>query len=121
MTGFADGKEGTAALANFIDRYVSALHRDRPEGGCAIPTLASDLPRLSGKARTSYDAGVRRLLARIEMHLPEGRKAIAASVLSEMVGAVVLSRAVSDRTESDRFLSDARAALKARCGCEGES
>ena len=67
-----------------------------------------------------FDAGYRRLVSRIASHLPADARPspelLARSVLAEMAGAVALSRAVADRTESDALLAVTRDAVKARLG-----
>jgi TetR/AcrR family transcriptional repressor of nem operon len=95
-------------LDAFIARYVSAAHRDRPERGCPLTTIAADITRQSAEARAAFDEGVARITDRIEAMLPPGLPApaaLAASLLNEMAGAVALSRAVSDRAASDRILT----------------
>ena len=117
-----EGLTGPAALAAFIDSYVTTTHRDHPERGCAIAVLSGDLARLKGAARKTYDAGVAALVARIENHLPDtvtgDRHALALSMISEMVGAVALSRALGDPAASVRLLDAARIAVKTRAGLE---
>jgi TetR/AcrR family transcriptional repressor of nem operon len=109
-----------AQLGAYIDRYVSATHRDRPDQGCPLTTIAPDMPRQGAAARAAFDAGMARIKARIVALLPEDalgdREALAASIVSEMAGAVALSRAVSDRITSDHILASARAALRRRLG-----
>ncbi|BCW91165.1 hypothetical protein sos41_43450 [Alphaproteobacteria bacterium SO-S41] len=115
-----DGLTGPAALAAFIDFYVTTTHRDHPERGCAIAVLNGDLARLEGTARDTYDAGFAAMVARIGKLLPAeiagDREALALSMVSEMVGAVALSRALGDTAASIRLLDATRAAVKARAG-----
>ena len=104
------------SLAAYVDAYVSMEHRANTTGGCPIATLSSDLPRQSREVREAYEAGVRGLISRIETWLPADRKAIAASLLAEMAGAVALSRAMSDDEGARRLLAEARHSLKSRMG-----
>jgi TetR/AcrR family transcriptional repressor of nem operon len=108
------------ALATYIDNYVSVAHRDHPESGCPIVALNSDLPRQSQKFRDAFDRGVRSLVAALAGWLADaGEKqadTLAPSILSAMVGAVALSRAVSDRELSDELLKAARDGIKLRIG-----
>ena len=108
------------ALATYIDNYVSVAHRDHPESGCPIVALNSDLPRQSQKFRDAFDRGVRSLVAALAGWLADaGEKQadkLAPSILSAMVGAVALSRAVSDREPSDALLKAARDGIKLRIG-----
>lgn len=111
-----DGLTHEAALGLFVDAYVSMEHRARPERGCPIASLSSDLPRQALPVRAAYEGGVRRLIARIADWLPEERAALAPSLVAEMAGAVALSRAMSDEADAARLLDDARTSLKARMG-----
>ncbi len=107
-------------LINLVDAYVSAGHRDRPERGCPITTLTTELPRQAQPARDAFDAGVKSLIeviaARMKVGEPETRRALAGSLVAEMAGAVSLSRAVSDPAFSDALLEQTRASVKARMG-----
>ena len=112
-----DGKAPREALLNYIDRYVSMVHRDAPERGCPIAALTSDLPRLPEPARQIFDDGVRGLVRGIAERLPftlERAEAEAGSILSEMVGALGLARAVSDTVLAETLLAQSRANLRAR-------
>lgn len=107
-------------LARFIGNYVSARHRDTPDRGCPIPSLSGDLARMPPEARARFTEGVDRLTGALaglleQMGKPDA-KALAASVLAEMIGALALSRAVGDPASSDRILEASRDALKARLG-----
>lgn len=110
-------KSGPDALKTWISAYVSREHRDNPGGGCALAALISDMPRLEAAARAAFDQGVQGIAHRLSRHLPAGvlqPENIVCSLLAEMAGAVALSRAVSDRTFSDRILRQSRTALCAR-------
>jgi TetR/AcrR family transcriptional repressor of nem operon len=108
------------ALAAYVDFYVSAGHRDSSTGGCAIVALNSELPRQSKKFRAVFDAGVKRIIARLEEWIARLGYAkadqLAVTIFSGMVGAVALSRAVCDPKLSDALLVAARAGIKARLG-----
>jgi TetR/AcrR family transcriptional repressor of nem operon len=115
-----EGLGPRGALSSYIDYYVSKSHRDNPASGCPIVALNSDLPRQSKKFRGAFDAGVKRLTEKLAAWIAaigiEDADKVAVSVLSAMVGAVSLSRAVSDPHLSDDLLDAARAGIKARLG-----
>jgi len=114
-----DGLSDAEALAAFVDAYVTPEHRARPEGGCPVAALSSDLPRQGLPVRQAYEKGVRGLIGRIARWLPESagdRESFAASLVAEMAGAVSLSRAISDDAEAARLLADARTRIKTRMG-----
>jgi len=109
-------------LIKYIDFYLSAGHRDARTTGCPLPALAADLPRLAPASRERYGKGVAALTALIADALGAlghaEPQALAGSVLSEMVGALSLSRAVAEPDQSDLILDASRTALKRRLGLE---
>jgi TetR/AcrR family transcriptional repressor of nem operon len=115
-----EGLGPRGALSAYIDYYVSKSHRDHPASGCPLVALNSDLPRQPKKFRAAFDAGVKRLAGELTQWIAaigiEDADKVAVSVLSAMVGAVSLSRAVSDPDLSDELLDAARAGVKARLG-----
>jgi len=108
------------ALTGFIDFYLSARHRDSRNGGCPLPYLAGDAPRLANASRERYAQGTANLTQVIAERLIElGRphpEDEASSMLSELVGAVTLARAEADPDRSDAILERSRAHLKRRLG-----
>jgi TetR/AcrR family transcriptional repressor of nem operon len=115
-----DGRSPRAALLAYVDFYLSAGHRDARGGGCPLPFLASDLPRLSEDARARFAAGAGRLRGRLEQQFAElaheDPQADASSMLSELVGALSLARAEPDRQAADAILERSKAAVKRRFG-----
>jgi TetR/AcrR family transcriptional repressor of nem operon len=106
------------ALTSYLDFYLSTSHRDRRDRGCPLPALAADLPRLPAESRESYGRGVAALTGQITRLLEacgvSNPQALASSILSQMVGAVALARAVSDPAQSDAILSAARESIRER-------
>lgn len=112
-----EGLDREAAVAAFVDAYVSMAHRGRVANGCPVTALASELPRQPAAVREAFDAGVRGMVARVAAWLPESepdREGMAASIVAEMAGAVTLSRAVADDALAERLLADCRRSIKAR-------
>lgn len=110
------------ALDGFIDFYLSTQHRDSRSGGCPLPYLAGDAPRLADASRERYAQGADKLTQVIadrlrELGLPYAEDE-AGSMLSELVGAVTLARAEADPDRSDAILARSRAHLKRRLGLE---
>lgn len=112
--------EPKQALINYINMYVSSRHRDDPEHGCPLPSLSGDLARMPAAARERFAAGLERLTGAIGGLLDKlGHSSpdrLADSVVAEMVGAVALSRAISDGPASNRILERSREAIKSRLG-----
>jgi TetR/AcrR family transcriptional repressor of nem operon len=99
-------------LSAFVDWYLSTSHRDQPGSGCAVVALGADAARADERVRATYRGQVERYIAQMEELLGgEGedvrRRAIAA--VSEMVGALLIARAVGDEDLSEEILTAARA------------
>ena len=102
---------GPAALAAIIDGYLSPLHRDKPETGCAVAALPSDIARTNPRARTAYSRQVRSYLDLLAELAPARDPDEGHLILAALVGALVLARAVDDRRLSDEILESAARAL----------
>lgn len=118
LGGLLAGKPAAEGLSAYIDFYLSPLHRDRRDVGCPLPAMAADLPRLDAAAREAFERGAATLTSTIagalrELGHPEPGT-LAVSVLSEMVGAVVLARSISEAGPSATILAASRDALKRR-------
>jgi len=107
------------SLAKQAALYLSTAHRDNVEAGCALSGFAGDAPRMTDAARERYARGLAAYLERLErMIAPQGvtteqtrRDAIAK--FSQMVGALVLSRAIAgtDPAFADEILEAGRRSL----------
>ena len=122
---FTAGKAPEAALAAYVDFYLSPEHRDAQATGCPLPALAADLPRLDRAARAGFTLGAERLTSALAQLIADlgqpDAAALASSALAEMVGAISLARALSDPRRSDEVLRLSRDALKHRLGVAEES
>ena len=99
-------------LQGVIDFYLSAGHRGETADGCPLVALGSDAARQSEDVRQPFQDGIKAHLQVIEEMLPTSgdddeapRKAMA--MLALMVGAVTLSRIVTDEKLADRLLEAA--------------
>ena len=113
--GIAEVIDGAAdPLAAFVDWYLSSTHRDEPGGGCAVVAFGADAARADERVRATYTGQVERYIAQMEELLGEGedvrRRAIAA--VSEMVGALLIARAVGDEGLSEEILAAGRASAR---------
>lgn len=117
-----DGLSPIEGLTTYIDFYLSPAHRDSRAMGCPLAALSADLPRMPDPAREAFGRGVASLAGRLADRLAAAglgdAEALASSVLSELVGALSLARAVADPAQSDAFLDRSRTALKRRLGLE---
>jgi len=101
----------TKPLSAAIAFYLSTEHREEKMDGCPIVALGSDAARQGVDVKASFEAGIREYLELLGSWVgdahgeePSGK---AMAILSTMVGAVVLSRAVNDEQLSKRFLQAA--------------
>jgi len=115
-----EGVEPAEGLARYVDRYLSALHRERRDRGCPLAALSGDVARLPAPARRRFEAGVSGMIAAIADVLRElGRPQpgqLAASVVAEMVGALTLARAVPGGALAEEILDAARRQVRRRAG-----
>ena len=98
-------------LASLIQAYLSSAHRANPGEGCPLPTISAELGQ-RGAPSPVTDELIRDRLRTIEAGLG-GEHADEQSVLilSAMVGALLLSRSVSDPELSERLLKTTRRLL----------
>jgi TetR/AcrR family transcriptional repressor of nem operon len=103
---------GSAALSAIIDGYLSRLHRDKPESGCAVAALPTDIVRSSNpRAREAYSRQVRSYIDVLAGLTPSGNSDDAHLVLATLVGALALARAVDNPALSDELLESTARAL----------
>src|SRR5580700_4031010 len=105
-------EEHTADMAHLLQNYLTEAHRDAPGTGCAMGALVGDMTRGSKSARALYTARVKRSLAFFSALLPSNRRpdkrGRALLILSALLGALNLSRAVSDPNLSQEILQGVR-------------
>jgi TetR/AcrR family transcriptional repressor of nem operon len=103
---------GSDAFATLLTRYLSPRHRDDPGQGCAFAALSGDAARCGKPVRKAFAEGLEPLIDILSgivggrTKAARRRKAIAA--LSELIGALILSRAVGDAGLSDEILDAGR-------------
>lgn len=98
-------------LSAVVDFYLSMGHCAEKADGCPVVALGSDAARQGPDVKASFEAGIREYLEMLGGWVGEadgsepGGKAM--TMLSTMIGAMVLSRAVNDEQMSKRFLQAA--------------
>jgi len=109
---FATGIEASRAkaadpLRRQIEWYLSSDHRADIEAGCPLSGFAGDVRRLGEEARQSYAQGLasnfNELAKMIDGENPQEKRRKAMALFSQMVGSLLLSRAV---VEADPALAD---------------
>jgi TetR/AcrR family transcriptional repressor of nem operon len=99
--------EGRDPLEAIVRTYLTTLHRDRPDRGCSVAALGSEIARHPRKTREAFTEGLSQTLQIIAGALPEhvaDRQTRAYAVFSTMIGALQLSRAISDSAMSQSVL-----------------
>jgi TetR/AcrR family transcriptional repressor of nem operon len=104
----ANPKDPLGAVVAF---YLSMGHREERMDGCPVVALGSDAARQSVDVKTSFEAGIKNYLEMLGRWIgdTDGEDSTdrAMTILSTMVGALVLSRAVNNKRLSKRFLQAA--------------
>jgi TetR/AcrR family transcriptional regulator, transcriptional repressor for nem operon len=98
-------------LKAFVDWYLSAGHRDDPANGCAVVAFGADAARGDERVRAAYRDQVEHYIDNVQTMLggDEGSRAEAIDVVTSMVGALLISRAVDDADLSEEILATVRA------------
>lgn len=114
-----EGVSPEQGLINYIDAYLSAKHRDHREIGCPLVALSGDLARMPASARKRFEVGVQGMYdavgGQLEAMARPDATSLSRALVTEMVGAMTLARAVSAEM-SNRVLADAKASVKGRAG-----
>lgn len=105
------GKQDDAWDA-FKRAYLSTLHCQHPEAGCALAALAVEAPRRGRSMQAALTRGVRSLRDTLAAIMPRRRGKPAGEqatiALSAMVGALILARAVDDEALAREILDTVR-------------
>ena len=97
-------------LAAIVRLYLSPAHRDATEAGCAIAALSQDAARGSRELRAACQAGIAGYLD-LMVEATGVSRARAMAIYASMVGALTLSRTVTDPPLADEFLTAATDSL----------
>ena len=98
-------------LGAVIAFYLSAGHREEKLDGCPVVALGSDAARQGAGVKAAFEEGIKayldilgRLIANTDGAVSRGK---AIGILSTMVGALTLSRAINDPDLAQAFLNAA--------------
>lgn len=110
-------REGAASgqpMNQFVDKYLSEQHRDNRGNGCLMAALASEIAR-EPAAQCAFTRHVEAMAEALTEPLAKAKKKNARRhaihMLSSIVGAIVLARAIDDPELSEEILRETRAAL----------
>jgi AcrR family transcriptional regulator len=116
FSGFESGNfgnlnENQKLLLKFIQGYLSYEHTANIENGCVIPALSADVARSGIAVRRVYQKRMNILIEKMTTALKGNtelkRRAKAWSILSIMVGAISISRALPEGEESREIIDAA--------------
>ena len=112
---------GIDPLTRQINWYLSPEQRDDIECGCAMAGFAGDIPRLTKEAQSSYTEALERTFEQMAEMIRYQRPTLskkdahgrAIALYGQMVGSLLLSRAVSTGNPklADEILKQARAGV----------
>ncbi|MFS8145754.1 TetR family transcriptional regulator [Rhizobium sp. BR 249] len=107
-------------FAAVVGMYLSTGHQEEKGDGCPLAALGSDAARQSEEVRVPFQNGIEAHLQILDELIPasDGTKPYdkAMVVLSLMVGAVTISRVMTDQGMSERLLEAAADAVKRIAG-----
>jgi TetR/AcrR family transcriptional repressor of nem operon len=118
-SALADSQLKARSFGPMVRSYLSRSHRDSPGTGCAIASLAPDAARADESVREVMDRHVEGFVTIVANALAlhemadEGADDEALVAVSAMVGALALSRVLTDPKRSDAMLRAVREHLLA--------
>lgn len=89
-------------------RYLSRSHRDRPETGCPLAALLSEVPQGGPELRSAYAAAVAQSLLDRQAQMGPTPPGEDIALLAMALGGLALARALPDATLSDAVLRACR-------------
>ncbi len=120
-------KSGGSPMSQYVERYLSQRHRDARATGCTLAALGSDAARQSKQVQAIFAKAIEEEIIIFSKYFREidsaERESISTSTreraiqqISEMVGAVILARAVADGSPvlSDEILEANRRGLSGK-------
>jgi AcrR family transcriptional regulator len=84
---------GKRWLRRTVEQYFGRENVLVPEAGCMLPSLAGEIARSDPATRRSFEGGMRRIVQAVAPQV--GGEAAAWAVLAQLVGAVVIARALA--------------------------
>ncbi len=107
-----EGTRVTRSLDEIAADYLSKEHRDGFDSSCPLSSLGTELRFAENDTRQVASKGIERFISIVAQSLPDlpprEANAKAHAIVSAMVGAMMLSRIVTDTKLSDRLLRDTR-------------
>lgn len=102
---------GLPLIEKILEVYVSEPHRDHPEAGCPLPAVGPELHRHSKETSELVSGYLEKLVDGMTPHLTgkeTERRTQALQILSQAVGAILLSRMTGSSPLSNEILRAGR-------------
>ena len=121
---FSARERGRKGLEAAVADYLSTEHRDNPRDGCPLAALGSEMARADPQTRAAATAGFLKLVDALAGGFDEGtpdeatRRATVAALT--MIGALTISRVVTDQALSNAILRNAEASITGQQTTEGK-
>ncbi len=98
-------------LNALVSAYLHPAHRDKPENGCAIAAIGPELSRRPKESNAVINDLIQAFIDMIDHYLPqtlprEERHRTAMSIASLMVGAIQISRILTDDRQREAVLEN---------------
>jgi TetR/AcrR family transcriptional regulator, transcriptional repressor for nem operon len=108
LAGASAGKKGRNTLKAALAVYLCREHRDNPRDGCPLAALGSELARSDESVRDIATTGFSRMVEILAGHFDQARPAEARkramATAAAMIGAVTMSRVLTEQKLSDSLL-----------------
>lgn len=108
---------GVAGLERIVDAYLSQRHLDAPGAGCAIAALGPELARQGEPVRSAFAAELENMVDALAGFMPGAdaaeRRRRALPLMAQMLGAIVLARALGRSVLAGEVLETVRKAIAA--------
>ena len=111
----ATREPGVSFFKALVEGYLSEQHLRACESGCPVAALVSEMPRQTPEVRAAGARRVTSLMALIGAAMPDGAQSDSViAVVSQLIGALQLARALGDNAEGHTVLASARRHLLAQ-------
>jgi len=111
LAAAASGKSPQRGLKTIVEKYLSAAHRDEPANGCPLAALGSELARGDDRTRAAATQAFLMLVGVIAAQFGKTRPDVARRralvAAATMIGALTMSRIVTDSELSASILREA--------------
>jgi TetR/AcrR family transcriptional regulator, transcriptional repressor for nem operon len=118
MEAAASTAKGRKALEAIANAYLSPEHRKDRAHGCPLAALGSELARAEKSTRSAATEGILKMIATVAERMKDQNtdraKKSASIFVATMLGALTISRIVTDPKVSNEILAAARAKLSSR-------